>query len=239
MSPEGRRQPTWVHWAGRAHQALNLKAQSEVLFGRIAGQYHFYGQLAAEELGESMPIPAIATASSADELAEAANNPGFARALRFYQMGLRMEGNREWNFQLRTLSDRQLLAAARFAIYGTKVYPDATFTLRLSFGQAKGYVEGGRRIPWTTRLGGAYQHAAEHQNREPFQLPESWTRNKDRLDLNTPFNFVSTADIIGGNSGSPVVNRAGEVVGIIFDGNIYSLVLDLSLIHISEPTRPY
>ncbi|MCC6862904.1 MAG: S46 family peptidase [Bryobacterales bacterium] len=120
------------------------------------------------------------------------------------------------------------LAAARFAIYGTKVYPDATFTLRLSFGQAKGYVEGGRRIPWTTRMGGAYQHAAEHQNREPFQLPESWTRNKDRLDLNTPFNFVSTADIIGGNSGSPVVNRAGEVVGIIFDGNIYSLVLDFA-----------
>lgn len=115
MSPEGRREPTWVYWAGRAHQALNLKAQSEVLFRRIAGQYHFYGQLAAEELGEPMPIPAIATASTADELAEAAANPGFARALRFYQMGLRMEGNREWNFQLRTLSDRQLLAAARFA----------------------------------------------------------------------------------------------------------------------------
>ena len=115
MSPEGRHEPTWVYWAARAHQALNLKAQSEVLFRSIAGQYHFYGQLAAEELGEPLSIPAIASASSAEELAEAAANPGFIRALRFYQMGLRMEGNREWNFQLRTLADRQLLAAARFA----------------------------------------------------------------------------------------------------------------------------
>ena len=115
MSHEGRREPTWVYWAARAHQALNLKAQSEVLFRSIAGQFHFYGQLAAEELGEPMPIPTAAIASSADELAEAAANPGFSRALRFYQMGLRMEGNREWNFQLRTLADRQLLAAARYA----------------------------------------------------------------------------------------------------------------------------
>jgi soluble lytic murein transglycosylase len=115
MSSEGRREPTWVYWAARAHQALNLKAQSEVLMRSIAGQFHFYGQLAAEELGEPMPIPVAAAPSTAAELAEAAANPGFARALRFYQMGLRMEGNREWNFQLRTMSDRQLLAAARFA----------------------------------------------------------------------------------------------------------------------------
>ncbi len=115
MSSEGRREPTWVYWAARAHQALNLKAQSEVLFRSIAGQFHFYGQLAAEELGDPMPIPAMAAPSSADELAEAAANPGFTRAMRFYQMGLRMEGNREWNFQLRTLADRQLLAAARYA----------------------------------------------------------------------------------------------------------------------------
>jgi Peptidase S46 len=120
------------------------------------------------------------------------------------------------------------LAGARFAVYGTGVYPDATFTLRLSFGQVKGYEERGRQINWSTNLGGAYTHAAEHQNREPYRLPESWVRNKNRLDLSTPFNFVSTADVIGGNSGSPVVNRAGEVVGIIFDGNVYSLVLDFA-----------
>jgi hypothetical protein len=118
------------------------------------------------------------------------------------------------------------IANARFAIYGSSIYPDATFTLRLAFGQAKGYSEGGQKIPWATTLGGAYEHAAEHNNKEPFELPTIWNDRKSQLNLSTPFNFVSTADIIGGNSGSPVINRQGELVGIIFDGNIESLVLD-------------
>jgi hypothetical protein len=117
------------------------------------------------------------------------------------------------------------IANARFALYGTEIYPDATFTLRLAFGTVRGYDEQGQKVaPWTT-LGGTYPHAAEHGNVYPFALPRRWIEGKDKLDLDTPFNFVSTADIIGGNSGSPVVNRAGEVVGIIFDGNIQSLVL--------------
>lgn len=118
------------------------------------------------------------------------------------------------------------VALARFALYGTDTYPDATFTLRLSFGVVRGYTEVGRQVPPWTTLGGAFQHADAHQNRDPFRLPESWTRSKDRLTLSTPLNFVSTPDIIGGNSGSPVVNRAGQLVGIIFDGNLPSLVWD-------------
>jgi hypothetical protein len=127
------------------------------------------------------------------------------------------------------------IAGARFAAYGTSVYPDATFTLRLAFGETKGYTERGNAVPWATNIGGAYKHAADHANREPYVLPKSWIDAKPRLNLQTPFNFVSTADIIGGNSGSPVVNRAGEFVGIIFDGNIYSLVLDF--IYTEESAR--
>jgi Peptidase S46 len=118
------------------------------------------------------------------------------------------------------------IANARFAVYGSSVYPDATFTLRLAFGEAKGYSEGDEKIPWATTLGGTYEHAAAHNNKEPFELPKIWNERKSQLNLSTPFNFVSTADIIGGNSGSPVINRQGELVGIIFDGNIESLVLD-------------
>jgi V8-like Glu-specific endopeptidase len=75
-------------------------------------------------------------------------------------------------------------------------------------------------------MGGTFAHAADHGYKEPFDLPQSWKQKKDALDLNTPFNFVSTADIIGGNSGSPTISRDGEVVGLIFDGNMHSLVLD-------------
>jgi hypothetical protein len=118
------------------------------------------------------------------------------------------------------------IANARFAVYGSGVYPDATFTLRLAFGKVKGYMEAGQKIPWDSTLGGTFERAAAHENKDPFQLPAIWQDRKDKLNLSTPFNFVSTADIIGGNSGSPVVNRQGELVGIIFDGNIQSLVLD-------------
>lgn len=115
------------------------------------------------------------------------------------------------------------IADAQFATQGTSMYPDATFTLRLAFGTVKGYVEGGKPIPPMTRLGGAFEHAAAHGNRDPWKLPDSYFAARDKLDLDAPLNFVCTADIVGGNSGSPVVNRNNELVGIIFDGNIQSL----------------
>jgi len=119
--------------------------------------------------------------------------------------------------------DGTIVAKARFAQSGFSQPPDATFTLRLSYGAVKGYQENGKTIPFETNIGGAYQHAAEHNNQPPYNLPESWMKSKPNLDLKTPLNFGSTADIIGGNSGSPTVNKMGEVVGIIFDGNIQSL----------------
>lgn len=118
------------------------------------------------------------------------------------------------------------IAKAKFAVEGAGTYPDATFTLRLSFGPVKGYVEDGKKIPYQTTFEGLFARSDEEKNRAPFDLPQRWIDRKGKLNLKTPFNFVCTADIIGGNSGSPVVNAAGEVVGLIFDGNIQSLVWD-------------
>lgn len=115
---------------------------------------------------------------------------------------------------------------ARVAVEGTSGYPDATFTLRLAFGVVKGFEEDGRMLPPWTTIGGAFVHEKQHEAKEPWVLPKSWHAAKDQLQLDTPLNFVSTADIIGGNSGSPVINRAGEFVGIIFDSNIQGLTAD-------------
>jgi hypothetical protein len=114
----------------------------------------------------------------------------------------------------------ETIAEARFAVQGRTTYPDATFTLRLSYGQVKGWREGTVEVPPFTTLGGAFER---HTGRDPFALPPSWLAARDRLDLSTPFDLVTTNDIIGGNSGSPVVNRDAEIVGVIFDGNIHSL----------------
>ncbi len=118
------------------------------------------------------------------------------------------------------------IAKARFAVEGTSTYPDATFTLRLSYGKVLGYEEDGKQIPPFTDFGGLYRRATEHDNKPPFDLPQRWIGRKAQLNPATKFNFVSDADIIGGNSGSPVVNKVNEFVGVIFDGNIQSLVLD-------------
>ncbi len=116
------------------------------------------------------------------------------------------------------------IAAARFAVHGESVYPDATFTLRLSYGALKGYTDGDRQIPPFTEFAGVYEKAKERAGEASYELPKSWLDAKAAVAPKTAFNHVSTCDIIGGNSGSPVVNRAGEVVGLIFDGNIQSLV---------------
>jgi hypothetical protein len=120
------------------------------------------------------------------------------------------------------------VAKAKFALEGTNTYPDATFTLRLSFGTVKGYTEEGKKIPFQTEFAGLYEKAKDHNNKYPFDLPKRWIDRKGKLNMKTPFNFVCTCDIIGGNSGSPVINKEGEVVGLIFDGNIQSLVLDFA-----------
>lgn len=116
------------------------------------------------------------------------------------------------------------IAKVRYAKDGDRVSPDATFTLRLSYGVVKGITAGGDNIAPYTTLGGMFERAADRGNVPPYDLPESWSAAKAKLDLNVPFNFIATCYSIGGNSGSPTINRAGEFIGIIFDGNIDTLV---------------
>jgi hypothetical protein len=116
-----------------------------------------------------------------------------------------------------------LIAKARFDLYGTDVAPDATGTLRLSYGTVKGYTENGKKVNYYTTFGGAFALDATHAAKPPYMLPASYHRAKDKLDLNTVLDTVNTGDSTGGNSGSPVVNTRGEIVGILFDGNIQSL----------------
>ena len=113
------------------------------------------------------------------------------------------------------------IARARFALFGTAEYPDATATLRLSFGPVKGYRNAeGKNVVYATDFTGLYARAT---GQEPYRLPDRWLKMRSALAVKTPFNFVSTADIIGGNSGSPTVNTKGEIVGIIFDSNLEAM----------------
>ena len=115
MSPALRDDPTWIYWYGRALHEAGRPAEAQDQFARIAQQFHFYGQLAAEELGQAIVLPPRAEAPTAEEVAPFESNTGFVRAFKFYELGMRLEGNREWNWQMRGLNDRQLLAAAEFA----------------------------------------------------------------------------------------------------------------------------
>ena len=156
-----------------------------------------------------------AVTSSADSLIQLARHiDETARALR-----VRQEEDEE--VQKQAYTD---IAKIRFAKFGTGIAPDATFTLRLAFGTVQGYEVDGVTLGYTTTFDEMFARAKEQQYHEPFNLPKRWLDGKAKVDLATPFNFVSTADTIGGNSGSPVLNRAGEFVGINFDRNRHGLV---------------
>ena len=113
----------------------------------------------------------------------------------------------------------QQIASARFEVYGRSVYPDANFTLRLGFGRTLGYEEDSTLVPWKTTFFGLFDRSEGFGDKPPYDLAERWRRGRAALNLSTPLNFVYTGDTVGGNSGSPLVNRRGEIVGINFDSN--------------------
>jgi hypothetical protein len=119
---------------------------------------------------------------------------------------------------IRTAAEK--IAKVRFAVLGTSVYPDATFTLRLSYGSVQGWIENGTKVEPFTKLSRLFERAT---GAEPFKVPDSWLKVKDQLDPHTKFNLSTNNDIVGGNSGSPMVNAQGDIVGLVFDGNIHSI----------------
>jgi len=133
---------------------------------------------------------------------------------------------RAWNeerIQSVDTSAGEKIAAARFAVYGKNVSPDATFSLRISYGRVLGYEEDTTLVPYKTTFNGLYDRARSFDEKPPYDLPRRYREGKSRLDLDTPLNFAYTADTIGGNSGSPIINRNAELVGLNFDSNIQKL----------------
>ena len=196
-------------FGGRSAEAV---ARAAVLGSRLGEQGRAADGRATSyrrELFEGGPAAIDASHDPMLELARVIDVP--AREVRA-RMEREVEGPRR--------QEQEHLARARLAAYPQRSYPDATFTLRLSYGSVAGYVEDGKPVKPFTVMAGAFER---HTGAEPFELPASWLNARGRLDLQTPMNFVTDNDIIGGNSGSPMVNRAGEIVGLVFDGNLQSL----------------
>ncbi len=211
-----------------AQMAETLDADNPVVAAALAG--HSPAERAAELVNETT----LADVSARRKLAagslaavESSQDPMIRLARQLDPMFRALRKQREADVESVYQAAYAKIARAQLAVSdGSRVYPDATGTLRLSFGKVAGYTQEGQPVPAWTTLGGVYPYAARHDSKPPYALSPAWLAAKDAIAPGTPFNFVSTADIIGGNSGSPVVNRDGALVGIIFDGNIQSLALD-------------
>jgi hypothetical protein len=189
------------------------------------------GITAAEAAGKAMSASKLgdpevrkALLNGGEPILLASTDPAIELARRVNPSITEIQEWQEDNVESILTAEGEKLGLARFAVYGKSAYPDANFTLRLAFGKVKGYPMNGTVAPPITTFYGLYDRAYSFGLKPPFNLTERWLKAKDQIDLSVPFNFANTCDIIGGNSGSPVVNSKGELVGLIFDGNIESLI---------------
>lgn len=206
-------------WLSKTREYLTTDdPATQLLLGRESPEA-MAARLAA---GSRLDDPAVRKAlwEGGQAAIEASDDPMIQLALRMDPTARGLREAWETEVEAPTARAAERIARARFAVYGDQVYPDATFTLRLSYGQVQGWTHRGRTIPAATTLAGLYERAT---GAEPYALAPAWAAAKDDLDLSITYNFVTTNDIIGGNSGSPVVNAQGEVLGAAFDGNIHSL----------------
>jgi hypothetical protein len=189
----------------------------EILAGRTPDQ-------AARAIVETSKLKDVAERKrlAGDAKLAAASEDGMLRLARILDgEARRLRQRYEDRIEAVVTSSASRIAQARFAIYGDEDYPDATFTLRLSYGGVKGYRNSaGQAVPYATDFAGLYRRVT---GKDPYELPARWLKAKSALNLKTPFNFVSTCDTHGGNSGSPTINTKGEVIGILFDGNLEGL----------------
>jgi hypothetical protein len=202
-------------WLGPDHpvvRKLLMKDSPETLANRLVAETKLDDPAVRRQLWDGGKAAVDASLDPMIELARALD--GDARAIR-------KQFEDEVEAPISAASER--IAAERFKVYGTQVYPDATFTLRLNYGTVEGWVENGMPVDPYTYLDRAFERAT---GSSPFKIPDSWMKVKDRLDLRTPFCISTSNDIVGGNSGSPLIDADGRIVGLLFDGNIHSIAGD-------------
>ncbi|MFN4041187.1 MAG: S46 family peptidase [Brevundimonas sp.] len=206
-------------WLSKTREYLTVdNAGVQTLLGRESPEALAERVVDGTRLDE--PAYRVAALDMTVEQLAALNDPMIDLAMRNADQMAALQA--EWGAKVAVPTARaaERVAQARFAVYGDNLYPDATFSLRLSYGQVKGWTYRGVTVPPTTVMGGLYERAT---GSEPFNAAEKFLEAENRIDKNVVYDFVSTNDIIGGNSGSPVINAAGEVIGAAFDGNIHSL----------------
>jgi hypothetical protein len=204
-----------------------LGPQDEFVVAVLAGHTP---QQAAHELisGTKLGDPKVREAllTGGEPAVAASTDPMIVLARKLDPINRSMVTWSQNNVESVELAAGEKLGKARFLVYGKSAYPDATFTLRLSYGTVKGYPMNGSKAPYKTTYYGLYDRANSFNFAPPFSLTKRYVEGVNKIDLATPLDFVSTGDIIGGNSGSPVINRNAELLGLIFDGNIESLAGD-------------